>query len=268
MHATRHVLTIVSLIGTAVALSACQSSPALEEMAPGTDLTIELQDGRRVTGKLVNVDAETVVVDQDRTEGRIAVTRSGIAAAAPSAEAPRKPELREVTLPAGSTFEARLDTAVASNSNAIEDPVQATLTAPLIADGVTVAPVGSRLLGTVTTARESGRVRGRAEIGVRFDRLQTNAVTYDIDTAPMRWTADATKSEDAKKIGIGAAAGAIVGAIAGGGKGAAVGSAVGAGGGSAVVLATRGEEILLESGTKLNVELTGPFSVVAPAGTN
>lgn len=263
MSATRHVLKIGSTLVAALAVVGCERSQPLEEIAPGTNLTIELQDGSRVTGRLVNVDPETVVVNQPRTDGRIAVTRSGISEVEPSAEA-SGPALREVTLPAGSTFEARLDTRVASDASALEDPVQATLTAPIVVDGVTVAPVGSRLMGTVTTARSSGRVRGRAQIGFRFDRLQTKAVTYDIETAPMRWTAEATKGEDAAKIGIGAAAGAIVGAIADGGKGAAVGSAIGAGGGSAVVLATKGEEIGLSPGAKLNVELTGPLSVTAP----
>ena len=88
---------------------------------------------------------------------------------------------------------------------------------------------------------------------------------YDIRTAPMRWVAQATKGQDAVKVGIGAAAGAVIGAIAGGGKGAAVGSAIGAGGGSAVVLATKGEEIRLGSATRLRVELTEPMSVMAPA---
>ena len=162
-------------------------------------------------------------------------------------------------------LETRLDTAVASDASSVEQPIQATLTETLVADGITVAPAGSTLLGAVTAVRESGRVRGRAELALRFTRLRTDAVTYDIRTAPMRWVAEATKGEDAVKVGIGAAAGAVVGAIAGGTKGAAVGSAVGAGGGSAVVLATRGEEIRLGSGTRLQVKLTEPLSVLAPA---
>lgn len=117
----------------------------------------------------------------------------------------------------------------------------------------------------MTTVRESGRVRGRAELGLRFTRLRTDAVTYDIRTAPLRWIAEATKGEDATKVAIGAAAVAVIGAITGGGKGAAVGSAVGVGGGSAVVLATKGEESRLGAGTRLRVEPTEPISVVAPS---
>lgn len=265
MTVTRHALKLSGLAMMALAAVACEGTPPLEEMPAGTDVTIEMEDGRHVTGKLVNVDPETVVVSHDRTEGKIAVTRSRIADVQPREDAPSRPAPREVIVPSGSTLEARLDTAVASDASSVEQPIQATLTNPLVADGVTVAPAGSTLLGAVTAVRESGRVRGRAELGLRFTRLRTDAVTYDIGTAPLRWVAEATKGEDAAKIGIGAAAGAVVGAITGGAKGAAVGSAVGAGGGSAVVLATRGEEIRLGAGTTLRVELTEALSVLTPA---
>ena len=54
--------------------------------------------------------------------------------------------------------------------------------------------------------------------------------------------AEATKGEDAKKIGIGAGIGAAVGAIVGGGDGAAKGAAIGGAGGTGVVLATKGRK--------------------------
>lgn len=261
----RHVLKLSGHVMIALAAVSCQRTPTLEEMPAGTDVTIQMEDGRHVTGKLVNVDRETVVVSHDRTDGKISVTRASIADVQPREDASSKPALREVVVPAGAMLETRLETAVASDASSVEQPVQATLTEALVADGIIVAPAGSTLLGAVTAVRESGRVRGRAELALRFTRLRTDAVTYDIRTAPRRWIAEATKGEDAVKVGIGAAAGAVVGAIAGGAKGAAVGSAVGAGGGSAVVLATRGEEIRLGSGTRLQVELTESLSVLAPA---
>jgi hypothetical protein len=266
MHPISRTVKLAVLLLIASGAAACQRAAALEEMPAGTDVTIEMQDGRRVSGALVSVDPETVVVTGKQNDGRVWVTRTNIAevkeapTGAAAAAAPRV-----VTVPAGSRLEVTLETAVASNTNSVEDPVRATLIAPLVVDGVTVAPRGSVLLGAITGVRESGRVRGRAELGMRFNRLQTEAVTYDIRTAPLQWTAEGTKGEDAAKIGIGAAAGAVIGGIAGGGKGAAVGSAIGAGGGSAVVLATRGEEIHLGAGTTLRVALTEPLAVTAPA---
>jgi len=264
----RVVLKLSAYVMTTLAAVACQRTPTLEEMPAGTDVTIQMEDGRHVTGKLVNVDPETVVVSHERTDGKISVTRASIAEVQPAEAATTTPALRDVVVPAGAILETRLDTAVASDTSSVEQPIQATLTETLVSDGVTVAPAGSTLLGAVASVRQSGRVRGRAELALSFTRLRTDDVTYDVRTAPRRWVAEATKGEDAVKVGIGAATGAVIGAIAGGGKGAAIGSAVGAGGGSAVVLATRGEEIRLGSGTRLQIVLAEPLSVLAPAEDN
>lgn len=265
MYPTRRASKLGSSLLTALTAITCQRTPVLEEIPAGTEVTIQMQDGRRITGPLVSVDPETVVVSGDRANGRTWVTRTNIAKVQSGANVTSRLDLREAIVPRGSTLDARLDTGVSSDASSVEQPVRATLTAPLVADGVTVAPTGSTLFGIVTAVRESGRVRGRAALGLRFDRLRVGGVIHDIHTAPMRWVAEATKRQDATKVGIGAAAGAVIGAIAGGGKGAAVGSAIGAGGGSAVVLATKGEELRLESGTRLRVELTDPISVMAPA---
>ncbi len=283
MRPTRRALKVWSPVLIGLAAVACPRTPPLEEMAAGTDVTIELQDGQRVTGKLVNVDEEKVVVARDvqpaapegaasapaprppsPTAPKIEVTRSKIAEVQPTPDVP-EPELREVSVPAGTTLDATLGTSLASDTSSVEQTVEATLTMPLLAEGVTVAPAGSTLIGSVTSVRESGRVRGRAELAFQFTRLRTDAVTYDIRTEPLRWVAEATKGEDAAKVGAGAAAGAVVGAMAGGGKGAAIGSAIGAGGGTAVVLATKGEEIRLGAGTRLRVELAEPITITVPS---
>jgi hypothetical protein len=69
------------------------------------------------------------------------------------------------------------------------------------------------------------------------------------------------KKDDATKIGIGAAAGAVIGGITGGGKGAAVGAAVGGGAGTAVVLMTPGKEVSLPSGTPVSIRVQEGFAV-------
>jgi len=264
----RLVLKLSAHVMMTVAAVACQRTPTLEEMPAGTDVTIQMQDGRQVTGKLVTVDPETVVVSHEPTDGKISVTRGSIAEVQPAEASSSEPVVRDLVVPAGAVLETRLDTAVASDTSNVEQPIQATLTETLVSDGVTVAPAGSTLLGAVSAVRQSGRVRGRAELALNFTRLRTDSVTYDVRTAPKRWVAEGTKGEDAVKVGIGAATGAVIGAIAGGGKGAAIGSAVGAGGGSAVVLATRGEEIRLGSGTRLQVVLAEPLSVLTPVEDN
>ena len=77
----------------------------------------------------------------------------------------------------------------------------------------------------------------------------------------MQIEAKTTKKKDAAKIGIGAGAGALIGGIAGGGKGAGIGALVGGGGGTAVVLATRGDPAVVPSETVLNLKLSAPLTV-------
>jgi hypothetical protein len=178
--------------------------------------------------------------------------------------APPTPQFREVTVPAGTRLSLKLATAVASDTSKIEDPVRATLTKPIVIGGATVVPAGAEVVGSVLEANQSGRVKGRASIAFRFDRLSAHRETRDIRTARISRQAAATKQEDAKKIGIGAGAGALIGAIAGGGKGAAIGGGIGAGAGAGTVMATRGDEIRLAVGAAISTTLQAPVTVRIP----
>ena len=113
----------------------------------------------------------------------------------------------------------------------------------------------------MSQVQRSGRVKGRALIGVRFNRIRVGDTRYTIQTANIARRAPATKKADATKIGIGAGAGALVGALTGGKKGAAIGSGVGAAGGTAVVLSTRGKEVSLGRGAVVTTRLTSPVTV-------
>jgi hypothetical protein len=179
--------------------------------------------------------------------------------AAAVAEAPR-----EITIPAGTTIRLRLGSTVSSRSSNVEDAVQATLRTPIIVNGVTVVPAGAAVSGYVSEARRSGRVKGRARVGVRFNALRISGTRYTMRTASIAREAPGTKKEDATKIGVGAGAGAITGAIAGGKKGAAIGTAVGGGAGTGLVLATRGREVALPRGTAVTTRLTAPLTVRVP----
>lgn len=171
------------------------------------------------------------------------------------------PTYREVTLPAGTTLPLELKTAVASDTSQVEDPVRASLRRAITIDGTQVLPAGTEVVGAVTQAERSGRVKGRARVAFRFTALNHAGDRYDIRTESIARVAEATKGEDATKIGVGAAAGAAVGAILGGGDGAAKGAAIGGAGGTGVVLATRGKEVRLGPGLDVNTKLTAPLTV-------
>jgi hypothetical protein len=187
---------------------------------------------------------------------------SGSAVEAPADPAPpTAPAYRQVTIPAGTTLRLDLQTAVASDRSRVEDAVLASLRQPVTIDGQPVLPVGTELAGVVTDVDRSGRVKGRAHIAYRFSSLRHDDERYDITTATISHQAEATKGEDAKKIAIGAGAGAALGAILGGGDGAAKGAAIGGAAGTGAVLAARGKEVRLGPGAKVTTRLTAPLTI-------
>ncbi len=170
---------------------------------------------------------------------------------------------REITLPAGTRLPVVLDTSVASNTSRPEQPITGHITRDVVIDRAVAVPAGSEVLGIVTDARRSGRVKGLAHIGIRFTTLipKGSGERYRIQTSAIGRTAPATKTKDAIEIGAPAAGGAIVGGLMGGKKGALVGTAVGGGAGTAVVLSTRGKETGFARGTALSVRLVEPIAV-------
>ena len=173
----------------------------------------------------------------------------------------------DVTIPAGTVLRLRLQNGFGSDTSRIEDPVRATLATTVWHDGREVLPAGSAARGFVTTATRSGRVKGRARVGVRFTSITPagDRERYSMTTRPWVAVAPATKKNDALKIAVPAAGGAAIGALVGGKKGAGIGALVGGGGGTAVVLSTRGKEVRVGRGATLAVRLTAPLTVRVPS---
>jgi uncharacterized protein YcfJ len=104
-------------------------------------------------------------------------------------------------------------------------------------------------------------VKGRASVGIKFDRLSIRNESQKVQTAAVRREAEADKKSDVKKGGIGAGLGAVVGGVIGGGKGAAIGAVAG---GTGTVLATKGGEVEVPAGTVVSVLLQEPLTVTVP----
>lgn len=241
-----HLLTI-SFVAAAVTAGACNSN---EPPARGNALA---------TPSATTAPAESGT-SPVATVGRADASRPDAAAATPAADAPA---WREVTIPAGTTLPIVLDTSVSSATSRVEQPVAAHLSRAVMVNGVAALPQGSRVSGVVTDATRSGKVKGRAHIGIRFDSLTPRGddERYTMRTTSVGRTAPATKKDDAIKIGAPAAGGAIIGAIAGGKKGALIGTAVGGGAGTGVVLSTRGKEVGLAKGAAITLKLIEPLTV-------
>jgi len=181
------------------------------------------------------------------------------AAPTPSRAAYRE---REITIPAGTILRLRVQNSFGSDTSRVEDPVRATLVTTIRRNGEEVLPAGSTARGFVTSATRSGKVKGRARVGVRFTSITpSERERYSMTTRPWVAVAPATKKKDALEIGVPAAGGAAIGALVGGKKGAGIGALVGGGGGTAVVLSTRGKEVRVGRGATLAVRLVEPLTV-------
>ena len=185
----------------------------------------------------------------------------------PRAAEPRAPAAlrwREVTVPAGTALPLDLITPVSSATARVETPVRARLRQAVVVDGYTAIPAGAVLHGEVIDVERAGRVQGRSRLAMRFTEVELRSGREDLQTNPISFEGEATKGEDATKIGGGAVGGAIVGGILGGADGAAKGAAIGGAAGTGVVLATRGREVTLGEGANLAASLARAFTVSAP----
>ena len=171
---------------------------------------------------------------------------------------------KPVTLPEGTPLAVRTTTALSTNTHQVGQTFTAHLDQPLILDGREIAPRGAQVEGTITGSDNGGRVKGRASLAVQVTRLHTTGgQVVEISTGSITRVANATKKEDAVKVGVGSGVGAAIGAIAGGGRGAAIGAAAGAGAGAGVVLATHGAAAVIPSETVLHFVLRFPVTIAA-----
>ena len=195
---------------------------------------------------------------QSETPGQAASPAQAQPPSKPEPAPPPAPAFREVTIPAGTTLSVTLLSTVASNKSKVEDPIKGSIAKDVTISGETALPIGTQILGSVTEAAESGRVKGRASVAFRFDRLVVDGETVRVQTASVEREAAADKRSDVKKGALGAGAGAIVGGVIGGGSGAAVGAVAG---GAGTVLATKGGEVEIPSGTVVSVLVQDPITV-------
>ena len=250
---------VVLVIGLAATLAACSEKASTSQPSGAGSAAAPTTGASSAPAAQPSAPA----ADKPNAPATAASEPSAAPATAASAAEEKKPEYREITIPAGTVLPLTLRTAVGSDTSNVEDQVRATLRSPIAMKGVQALPEGTAFTGHVTDAERSGRVKGRARIAFRFTRADPpgDAEQLNVRTETVSRLAPATKKRDAATIGGGAVGGAIIGGIVGGGDGAAKGAAIGGAGGTGVVLATRGKEVKLPAGTAINVKLAAPVIV-------
>jgi hypothetical protein len=166
-----------------------------------------------------------------------------------------------VEIAAGTLIEARLDQALSTRQNRVGDGFDATLEAPVSAGGQVVLAAGSRVHGHVTTSHPSGRLEGRAAIGITLDSVESRGQSIPVTTSLDTKSSAAHKKRNIEVIGGGAGIGALIGGLVGGGKGAGIGAAAGGAGGVGVAAATGVEQVEIPAETVFTFRLKEPLTL-------
>lgn len=192
------------------------------------------------------------------------------ASAAPAGKKDLSPAGGPVVLPAGTRLLLKLDDLLTTKMNQRGDLFTAVTTRDFFVGNNLAIPEGTLLQGSVGQVQRPGRVSGRAELTLRFDRLKFKDGSEVPVSATLTGVGEdrgqvvnqegtyqegGTEGKDAAVVAGGAGTGTVIGAIAGGGKGAGLGAVIGGLVGLAGVLSTRGEDIELTKGTLLEIML-------------
>jgi hypothetical protein len=84
-------------------------------------------------------------------------------------------------VPAGTVLHARVDETLSTGRNQPGDRFTATLIDPVIANGQTVVPAGTRLTGHVLQNRQAGVFKGWAQLTLALDSFQLSGRSYPIE---------------------------------------------------------------------------------------
>jgi len=276
MNSRRWGLNTVAALTLTLALSACQkaSSDVSSTMPPEDQTTAMSQTPTPESAPVTETQAtseqpvarlEPVVVKPAPRKSASTKSTTKSTTAVPASES------RTVSLPAGSTFDVELATAVNTGQSNVGDKIEAKLVTPLKGDdGSTIAPAGAVIHGEIaelTRASKSRAEEDRASVKLAFTSVETvfgektlAATVTNVESLK----AGSTTKRDALVIAGSAAAGAILGKVAGHDtKDAMIGGLAGAVVGTGVVMAQKGHELDIPAGSKVSLRSDQPMTVVA-----
>ena len=167
-----------------------------------------------------------------------------------------------VEIPVGTEIDTRLQNALNSGTNQVEDRFEATTLVDVGVNGRVVIPAGSVMRGVITNVEPATRTNRTARLTVSFDQVTVDGTAYPIrGTVSQAIEGEGIRGETTR-IGAGAGVGAIIGGLLGGVKGALAGILIGGGG---TIAATEGKEVQLPQGAVLRVRLDSPAYITPPA---
>ena len=165
------------------------------------------------------------------------------------------PQQAEIAIPGGTAIHVRLNQTLDTRRNRAGDRFTASLAEPVMERGRVLVPRGTIFRGHVTSSKASGRMKGRAELGLTLDSFEINGARHPVVTSRTGRVGARHKKRNLVLIGGGSGLGALIGGLAGGGKGALIGAGAGAGAGTAGAAASGKKEVTLPAETLLTFRL-------------
>ena len=218
--------------------------------------TIELADGTLLEGDFVG--SSNGIVMFDTGDGIEAFPESEVvgiflSAGVETAAAMLAEPAANITVPSGTRLVVRTSDTVDSSQHSAGHRFRGQLEGAIVIDGITVAPRGTTVHGTITSASQAGRVAGSSELSVEWTDIMIDDQLFPIATTGL--TAQ-TSGEGGRTVGR-TARGAALGGLVGGSSGARTGARVGA----AASIVTRGGSVNIPRGTIVESTLRTPLTV-------
>lgn len=161
----------------------------------------------------------------------------------------------EISIPSGTEIHVRLNQTLDTRRNRSGDRFTASLATPVEEEGRVIIPKGTIFSGHITVSSPSGRMKGRAVMGLTLDSFDVDGRQYPVVTSRASRVSARHKKRNLVLIGGGSGLGALIGGLAGGGKGALIGAGAGAAAGTAGAAATGKKEVSLPAETLLTFRL-------------
>jgi hypothetical protein len=176
------------------------------------------------------------------------------------------PRTAVATVPAGTVIHAALEDSIHSrldvSGRVVTAKVMQNVAAP---NGRTLIPAGAPVQLTVTQVKP-GRGDGKGMLEIVPDSITIAGEARKLDATlqpvPYELRGRGVTGEEAAKVGVGAAGGAVVGRVLGGNtRGAVIGGVVGAAGGAVVASETAAKDVVVKARTPLALVLTVPMTL-------
>jgi len=166
-----------------------------------------------------------------------------------------------LVIPAGSRIRVRLAQRLSTKFSYAGERFTAHLDAPIVSAGRVIVPRGTVFYGRVTAAKRSGRLKGRAHLGLTLISFRLHGVVYPVATTSDFRSSSSHKRRNLALIGGGSGFGTAVGAVAGGGVGALIGAGAGAAAGTTGAFITGKKNVKLPAETPLTFALRRSVSI-------